>query len=644
MTLSARALHSLKGLSACAAALLCCHLPDAKAADFFWDADAALDGSQNGSGEWSSSAGVLHWTSSAALSGSTQIPWVNDITSTARLGAAAGYSNPGVGGILTLGENITLNQLIVGSQAGAYSIAPGTGGYGLIFSGTAPALRHDSTESLTIQSGWQAADGLTKTGAGRVIFTAPAGSSTGAGALNIQQGTVQLAAANTLSAAMSVVLGDATTGGALDVNFDQTLAGLSFQGRNSAETSVVTIAQGATLTVNGPMITGIIDGTATGNTTLATMTGGGSLVVNNATGSFIVSSGAKGSGSTVDISTLNLSGLSSFTATVNRFDVGRSTNAAGAFQSGRPQATLTLAASNTITATTFVVGAGNQTTTNNIVNLGQQNILNVGNLVLGNARTGGTLQFASGLTSPTLTLRGAAGGSSRADVTLGDSRNTAGVGGTGGSSQPNGIMNLTGGTVDLRINTLTIAVGGTDSGVLYGRGLGTFSFGGEASVVDVNTLVIGKAASSSTVSTTTTDPFVSTIGTMNMSGGSLLVNTRFVLGLSIDNLTGNQQDSNGAFNLTGGSVVVGSVASPVDIELGDHDSNGGGTGSGVLNLTGGSLSVNGNIRHGQFERLIREPQWRQPRRCHPPADTEPAKRQPGQCRRNQWRRGVHKNW
>ncbi|WP_346333688.1 autotransporter-associated beta strand repeat-containing protein [Prosthecobacter sp. SYSU 5D2] len=571
------------------------------AADFFWDADAAMDGSQNGSGEWSSAGSPLNWTAAPALTGSSNVPWVNATDSIAHLGAADGYTNAGTGGSLTLGENITLNQLRMGAQAGAYSILPGAGSHGLIFSGTAPVLHNESAADLTLQAGWQAAGGLVKTGSGRVILSAPAGGSTGTGSLAIHEGGVTLNAADTLPTGMALVLGNENTAGTLDVGFDQTAAGLSFQSRSSGATNSVTIAEGVTLTVNGALITGIVDGTAAGGSTLATMQGGGNLVVNHATGSFIVSSGAKAGGST-DFNTLDLAGLTSFTANVNRFDVGRSTNATGSFQAGRPSSTLTLAASNSITAGTLVIGANSQTTLSSFMNLGQENILHTDRLVLGVGRASATLRFGDGLSNPTLILRGTEGGSSRSSVTLGDSRNITAVGSTGGSSQPNGIVNLTDGTVDLMMDTLTIAVGGTDSGSFnggtYGRGLGTFSFGGEDSLLDVNSLIIAKAANSNTNALNTPDTYLTTIGTLNMSGGSLIVNTRFVLGLSEDGATGNHQDSSGTFNLTGGSVIVGTADAPVDIELGDHDSDGGGTGIGVLNLTGGSMSVFGNIRRG----------------------------------------------
>lgn len=568
-----------------------------QAADFFWDAAPPLDGNQHGNGTWSSAIAPLHWTPTASLSGSANGAWVNAVDSVVRIGAASGYSNPAAGGTLTLGESITLNRLHVGANAGAYLIAPGSGPFALSFDGVSPSVVNDSSAALTIQAGLQSGSVITQSGVGRVILSAPAGATSIPG-MAVTQGTLELAAINTLPATAALVLGENTTAGALDVQASQTLAGLSFQSRSASVTNQVHIASGSTLTVTGAVVTGIVDGTATGGSTLANISGGGTLSVNHPTGSFIVSSGLKPSGSVVDITTLNLAGLATFEATVNRFDVGRGTNAAGVYQNtARPQATLTLANANTITANTLVVGSNGQLTSNNILNLGASNQLNVGHWALAVGRANGTVQFGSGLSQPTLVLRGQAGGSSRADITLGDSRNISGTGVVGGSSIPTGTMNLSGGVVDMRVGTLTVGVGGTENGGFgggaYGRGEGFFTFDQAASVVDVDTLIIGRAASSTLVAINSADPVLTTIGAFTMNGGSLAVNTTMVVGQNSDVIAGNQQTVQATFNLNQGQAVV---AAP--IILGQHTSTGTGIITSTLNLNGGSLSVGGAIARG----------------------------------------------
>lgn len=252
-----------------------------QAADFFWDAAPTLDGNQHGSGTWSSAIAPLHWTPVASLSGSANGPWINAVDSVARIGAAAGYSNPSAGGTITLGESITQNRLHVGAGAGAYLIASGSGPFALSFAGVSPSLINDSSAALTLQAGLQSGSVITKAGVGRVILSAPSGATSIIG-MAVAQGTLELAEVNTLPATATLVLGENTTGGALDVQASQTLAGLSFQSRSAAVTNQVHIASGSTLTINGALVTGIVDGTAVGGSTLASIGGGGTLAINHA--------------------------------------------------------------------------------------------------------------------------------------------------------------------------------------------------------------------------------------------------------------------------------------------------------------------------------------------------------------------------
>lgn len=564
--------------------------------DFYWDASSAQDGNQNGGGIWSGDGNTSFWTTSPSLFDSLFSPWNNDAASVAHLGAASGYTNPSQGGILTLGEAILLNRLVVGPQAGAYTIDGGAGPFALQFDGTDPTLHVESTDLLSIHAAISAFGTLVKSGSGRVLLAAPAGSNS-PGALEIREGGVVIGAENTLPTNLNTVLGHESTAGSLEVLHDQTLGALRFSSRNVSAVNQVSISAGSTLTVNGSFVVGIIDGSAIGGNTQAVVNGAGSLVVNNAPGSFIVSSGAKLSGGD-DVSGLDLSGLASFTATVNRFDIGRATNEAGSFQgTGRPQATLRLAAQNEITANSLVVGANTVTTNSNFLYLGGSNALNVGTLVAGGARANGTIQFASGLDRPSLILRGATGGDSRANVFLGDSWNASGLVSTGGSSAPVGTMNLSGGIVDLRIDTMRIGLGGTDNGGFaggaYGRGDGHFTFGGDGSLVDVNVLVIGDTVNSTLVAANSPDPVVTSISSFTMNGGTLLVNDAMILARSLDGIAGNQQSVTSTFHLNGGDAIVNAP-----IVIGQHTGDGTGILSGTLHLNGGSLTVAGTIARG----------------------------------------------
>ena len=85
-------------------------------------------------------------------------------------------------------------------------------------------------------------------------------------------------------------------------------------------------------------------------------------------------------------------------------------------------------------------------------------------------------------------------------------------------------MNFAGGTVNAMINNLYDGDGATNNGKTHGQGNGSFSFGGSASVVNINNLYVGQ-----TQSTGGTNNLTSSTGTFNMSGGSLVMNTTAIL-------------------------------------------------------------------------------------------------------------------
>ena len=157
--------------------------------------------------------------------------------------------------------------------------------------------------------------------------------------------------------------------------------------------------------------------------------------------------------------TMDLSGLTSLTyaqtAAGRSFNVGVATNAASI-------AVLNLSnGTNTITATNMTIGNGGGPTTvaapggNAVLNLGTTNVINTDALVVGGYRsTSGALQFATGLTNPTLTLRGAAGGTTPvASVTVGLVQ-------AGGVAQT-GTLNTSLGSINAIVNNLFVYQVGT---------------------------------------------------------------------------------------------------------------------------------------------------------------------------------------
>ncbi|MEN3941160.1 autotransporter-associated beta strand repeat-containing protein [Prosthecobacter sp. SYSU 5D2] len=169
MTASPQPLHRLV-VSLCLAILLTIQ---GQAAPFFWDAEPGTLLNQNGNGTWISggNAADSNWTGSA---GGSNTPWTNG-SHTANLGATTGYDNDGVGGSITLGENITTNRIDKSSRAGAYIIDPGTG-FSLTLTGSNPGFGNNNSSAaaaLTINASVDAGTSeLLKFNNGTVILAA----------------------------------------------------------------------------------------------------------------------------------------------------------------------------------------------------------------------------------------------------------------------------------------------------------------------------------------------------------------------------------------------------------------------------------------------------------------------------------------
>ena len=85
-----------------------------------------------------------------------------------------------------------------------------------------------------------------------------------------------------------------------------------------------------------------------------------------------------------------------------------------------------------------------------------------------------------------------------------------------------------------------------------------------------------------------------------MNDGTLTVNSQLIVANDLDDLTGTTiQNANGTLTLAGGTTTIGSPGTPVDVILGNHASTGAGTSTAVMNLTGGSVTVNGDIKQGE---------------------------------------------
>lgn len=530
--------------------------------------------------------------------------------------AGSGISSGTGGAASTLTINAGTSN---GNAAGrGITVLPGSGANTIsapIVLGSSQTWTNYSSNTLTV-SGAVSGSGasLTKAGTGQITLS---GLSTTAannytGSTIIDQGTLAIA---TNDAALSGALVFGTSVGSTNTGtLDLSAASATFAGglsvlTNSATANGISIGSGKSLTLTGSSNSNVltIGGlTSSGFTTKLTVAGAGSMIINASTKNIVVAAGSV-VGTSLDTETLDLSGLASFQATVANIYIARPTTTAGAATTGGGTGSLILSASNTINVTAGGVIAIGGTTTSapagatGSLKLGTSNAINSDNIIIGSSRTSASMAFNTGLTSPSVTLRGAVGGTARTNIYLGDQANVRGASsGAGGSTSTTGTLDLSLGSVDARIDSFVVGLGGGVTSNTRAQGSGAVTFGGAASSVDINTLVIAQNVNDNTASTSNPSATAST-STFTMNGGTLQVNTAFTIANDIDatNTTNGVQNLVGTFTLAGGTATIGANGSPVSVTLGKHVAAGNlGSSTATLTLNGGTLNVFGDITEG----------------------------------------------
>jgi hypothetical protein len=373
------------------------------------------------------------------------------------------------------------------------------------------------------------------------------------------------------------------------VDEDFTVGTLAFEHLSTAANGwhTMQINDGVTLRVLGALGVSadkaIIFGNFTADgTTRTAFSGGGTLLVDSPTKDFWVGGRAGASAAAQSNFTIDMSGLANFEANIDEFRLAASPL--------RSHATVTLAEANAITANAVVVGANSHTAPgHDYLYLGRTNVVNTNKLVVAGARSTATLAFNPALPdTPTLVLRGKAGGSSRANVWIGDQNGNSGYG-TGGTSRAVGTVDWTAGVVDAMIGNLIVARNGTYYSGKAGAADGTLSFA--AGTIDATQIVLGRTPIFNTQLYDFNDPL--NTGTLNMLGGTLVAGS-MILGEvqghgAPDGSSSNSSPSvraRGIFNLSGGTAIVNG-----DILLGNHTSTGTADAIGTVNFTGGTLAA-----------------------------------------------------
>lgn len=443
------------------------------------------------------------------------------------------------------------------------------------------------SNSFTYGTAITGAKGFVKLGAGTLTLN---GANTYSGATAVRNGTLVLGSAGQLSATAGLLLGDplTTTGtGVLDLaGYSQTVAqfnAVTLRNSNAAGTNAVrNVAAGQALDVvssAGGDFFELQDGTHT------EISGAGALNLTNTAGRVLIWGQRSTDG--VTYRGLDLRGLGSFSANVSNLVVGYDYTAAS--QASR-QAVLALAGTNHITANALQVGwSALDGTIRGQLLLGASNALNIGTLHVGRGKGTGWVTFDPALTGASAFLEGPTPGS-RANVALGEFE----YGNSG--TTPTGWLLVTneGATLTANIDQLVAGSLNVTGATAAAGGRGYVVFNGGA--IDANTVILGRSQPGATVGTG--------LGALTMNGGSMVVNSAFVLG----QMNGGGNVS-GTFTLNGGTATLatdltdGGGTSEVTVAGGTLDLQGRAIGSGAnpidtLTLQSGTLRRVGEINGG----------------------------------------------
>ncbi len=394
--------------------------------------------------------------------------------------------------------------------------------------------------------------GLTKLGNGTLALN---GQSTYGGTTTIQTGTVSLGVDDALPTGTLLTVGAGTTAATLNLgSFSQTVAGLSSTA-NTASVSSIVIASGETLTVNGNVS---LNNNTDNAQTHMTLSGGGALVVNGAL--FTVGNNTTGA-SNSSRATLNLSALSSFTATLSG---NLTVQLTGDLDASHISSLILSNTANTITAAALTVGASASGGVQ-IMTLGAgTNMVNANTINLGTGgRDGGSVTFGGNSTG-SVVIRNAAG-TGRAAFNMGTGGAT-----TGGVTSNN--FNVTGHDADLLLGAANIGTQAARTGALTN----VFSF--DQGLLDMTSLTMGSktAAGNST-------------NTLNLGGGTVVIGTTSGTAATLASNT-NTGAVSSIINVTDGTVTIGGTGAGQALIMGNSNTSTGST-STALNISGGSVTL-----------------------------------------------------
>jgi fibronectin-binding autotransporter adhesin len=442
---------------------------------------------------------------------------------------------------------LTIKGTFVTAQGFERTIVPATGGFGIVtFSGGTLRLSPGITDVTVNASGkpftfsMSAAGGIIDTDTNNASIS---GVISGSGALTKSgTGMLTLSAANTYTGATTNKSGT-----------------LRLLGGNNRLKNTGTLVFSDTSTLDVDTTSQTLSALLFPNITMtATIKGaGGALTVNGASDMELGPGGTLNSAPTV---TVNMSDLSTFTydASGNTFRVGLKNTVVNNVYLGQV-AMVTLAKTNTIRATNFYVGDKGANSDGGIstLHLGQKNTLSVNSINSGySGRSDTQMDFASGLSNPTVTIRNTDGSSAVANWNIGSIGTFTGAGQTTFTDT----ISFLGGTLDAVVTTMTMAV--ADAMAQSTRaGTENASFAMGDGSLTVSTLSLGKIANTGGDGTTT-----GTVGatyranaTFSLNGGIVSAGTITLAENTITDVSGFTKSTSGTFLLSNGTFRASTV-------------------------------------------------------------------------------------
>ena len=267
---------------------------------------------------------------------------------------------------------------------------------------------------------------LTKVGTSTLTLS---GANSYAGSLFVNAGTVKATATGALETTNPIVFTGATAA-TLDIQGTaQTVTNMVFTNTTTTTTITITGTSGSALTCSPPTL--LLAPWSTTNTLILNMSGLGAFIYSNTTGTLQASEGYTNNATATGSDTVTLAGGSNFITAAN-LNVGNVSPS-----SGTPVTTL---------------------------NLGTNNVFNVGTINAGSGRGGDAIQFASGITNGTLTIYGTTGPGSLCTWVSGNHDSFS------PNDKPVDLVDVTAGTLNAQLNTITIGKAGPVSSMTQNRG------------------------------------------------------------------------------------------------------------------------------------------------------------------------------